>query len=60
MDANVFYNDSINEIQEVIDGLKKTLNLIDQNDSEKYDIIDAINYEISLLETRIKEIRRIE
>lgn len=60
MDANVFHNDSINEIQEVIDGLKKTLNLIDQNDSEKHDIIDAIKYEISLLETRIKEIRRIK
>ena len=53
------YTNSLDEIQEVIDGLKKTLNLIDHNDSEKNDIIDAINYEISLLETRIKEILRI-
>ena len=54
------YNiNNIDEIQEIIDGLKKTLYLINENDSKKYDIIDAINYEISLLETRIKEIRRI-
>ena len=54
----MFHSDSIDEIQEVIDGLKKTLNIIDHNDSEKNDIIDAINYEINLLETRIKEIIR--
>jgi len=54
----MFNTNSIDEIQEVIDGLKKTLNLIDHNDSEKNDIIDAINYEISLLEKRIKEIIR--
>ena len=54
----MFHTNSIDEIQEVIDGLKKTLNIIDHNDTEKEDIIDAINYKISLLETRIKEIIR--
>ena len=51
----MFHTSSIDEIQEVIDGLKQTLNLIDHNDSEKNDIIDAINYEISLLENKIKK-----
>jgi hypothetical protein len=55
----LFNINSVDEIKDVIDGLKKTLNLIDQNDSDKYDLIDAINYEIRLLETRIKEIKRI-
>lgn len=59
MNNSVYNINNIDEIQEIIDGLKKTLYLINENDSKKYDIIDAINYEISLLETRIKEIRRI-
>jgi len=53
------YNNSLDEIQEVLDGLKKTLYLIDHNDLEKSALIEAINHEITLLETRIKEILRI-
>ena len=55
----MFHTNSIDEIQEVIDGLKQTLNLIDHNDSEKKDIVDAIKYEISLLESRITKLYRI-
>ena len=53
------HSNSVDEDQIVLDGLKRTLSLIDQNDSDKFDIIDALNYEISLLETKIKEIGSI-